>query len=112
MFIQIEGQTNRQTNQSVYRVAAQLKTIFILTLVCKINEIMFSPVMALKLARQVEELQENGEQVEQGWALKLGAKHDPIPAGIRVIFCIYFFPSKFQLNIQGETSTTADICRG
>ena len=33
---------------------------------------MFSPVMALKLARQVEELQENGEQVEQGWALKLG----------------------------------------
>ena len=64
MFIQIEGQPNRQTNQSVYRVAAQLKTIFILTLVCKINEIMFSPVMALKLARQVEELQENGEQVE------------------------------------------------
>ena len=76
MFIQIEGQTNRQTNQSVYRVAAQLKTIFILTLVCKINEIMFSPVMALKLARQVEELQENGEQVEQGWALK------PIPAEV------------------------------
>ena len=72
MFIQIEGQPNRQTNQSVYRVAAQLKTTFILTLVCKINEIMFSPVMALKLARQVEELQENGEQVEQGWALKLG----------------------------------------
>ena len=92
MFIQIEGQTNRQTNQSVYRVAAQLKTTFILTLVCKINEIMFSPVMALKLARQVEELQENGEQVEQGWALKLGTKHDPIPAEVRVIFCIYFFP--------------------
>ena len=48
--------------------------------------------MALKLARQVEELQENGEPVEQGWALKLRAKHDPIPAEVRVIFCIYFFP--------------------
>ena len=48
--------------------------------------------MALKLARQVEELQENGEQVEQGWALKLGTKHDPIPAEVRVIFCIYYFP--------------------